>query len=363
MTCEGKCGPVTTECGNSCGTCQVCGEDNTCVQAEFNADCSSGCTAAQCIDGRCIEEYTVPCPPFDGDSCQTYACSPSPQGPLCLGSPANEGGPCEPNALCQTGKCTNGQCIGTPVVCPVCQKCTTSTCEPISGDSCGDGFQCIDGGCYAFPGGNDLISETMSNGICAALKCNDACCPGESASTCCDSMDDCFMEGGAGQFYRAFCCSPENKCGNQCCGSGESCAGGVSCHPNNQICANQPFCGSNCCGGTGAPGSGTCCTSSQQCHNGQCVEVDSHACGHDVDCLGGSTCVNAIIVDTPQGPQVVQQGFCCLPEFTTGGSGGPLCCAPGTYPTGQPNSPCCSWESRNCPSCACSTTAIRGWRR
>jgi hypothetical protein len=362
MTCEGKCGSVTTECGailecgDSCGTCQVCGDDNTCIQAEFNADCSSGCTAAQCIDGHCIEEYTVPCPP-DGDyPCQSFACSPSPQGPLCLGSPINEGQQCDPQTPCQTGVCTNGDCVGTPIECPVCHECTTSTCEPISGTSCGDGFQCVEGGCYAFPGGNDIVSETLSYNICSALKCEDACCPGESGSACCASMDDCFLEGGAGEPFRAFCCDPQDKCGSQCCAAGETCVGGANCRPSNQVCADGAYCGSVCCGGI-------CCSDTQQCHNELCVEVSANACGYDTDCLAGSTCVNAIVVDTPNGLEVVQQGFCCLPEYTAGNSRGPLCCAPGTYPTGQPNTPCCPWISRSCANCTCSTTTIRGWRR
>jgi hypothetical protein len=362
MTCEGKCGSVTTECGailecgDSCGTCQVCGDDNTCIQAEFNADCSSGCTAAQCIDGHCIEEYTVPCPP-DGDyPCQSFACSPSLQGPLCLGSPINEGQQCDPQTPCQTGVCTNGDCVGTPIECPVCHECTTSTCEPISGTSCGDGFQCVEGGCYAFPGGNDIVSETLSYNICSALKCEDACCPGESGSACCASMDDCFLEGGAGEPFRAFCCDPQDKCGSQCCAAGETCVGGANCRPSNQVCADGAYCGSVCCGGI-------CCSDTQQCHNEQCVEVSANACGYDTDCLAGSTCVNAIVVDTPNGPEVVQQGFCCLPEYTSGNSNGPLCCAPGTYPTDQPNTPCCPWISRSCANCTCSTTSVRGWKR
>jgi hypothetical protein len=368
MTCEGRCGSVPTECGtvlecgSACGACQVCSAENTCVPAAFGADCSFGCTGAQCVEGQCYEEYTVPCPPFDADPCQTYACSPSPQGPLCLGTPANEGAACDPQTYCQTGVCTNGQCVGTPIVCPVCHTCTTTTCEPITGESCGDGFQCLDGGCYAFPGGNDIVSETLSFNICSALKCEDACCPGESGSACCSSMDDCFMEGGAGEAFRAFCCLPENKCGSQCCGAGEVCAGGTECRPGNQVCANDAFCGSVCCGGGGF-GTGACCSDTQQCHNGQCVEVSAGACNGDGDCLAGSTCVGVVIADTPNGPQVVRQGFCCLPEYTTGGSGGPLCCAPGTYPTGQINSPCCQWASRNCPNCTCSTISVRGWRR
>jgi hypothetical protein len=173
-------------------------------------------------------------------------------------------------------------------------------------------------------------------------------------------MDDCFLDGGNGQPYAAFCCEPQNKCGSQCCDAGYSCVGNAVCRRDEAICANNPNCNDRCCGGTGAPGSGTCCSSTQQCHNDQCVEVSSRVCNSDDECLGDATCVGLILTDDGQ---VFRQGFCCLSEYTAGTDGGPICCSPGTYPTFSPSSPCCSWDTLECSNCQCSTTSIRGWRR
>ncbi len=372
MSCQGKCGNVITECGdviecgNTCATCESCGSDNTCQPALDGTDCSHGCTSAVCVAGNCRDLFTIPCPPPDVpvSPCVSPVCE-MVDGTLgCRGVPANDGASCEPQALCQTGKCANGVCVGTPIQCPECHKCTTSLCEPITGEACGDGFKCVEGGCYAFPGGNDLISDAASDGICASLKCEDACCPGQTASTCCDSMDDCFVKGGAGSPYAAFCCDPANKCGNDCCEDDETCVDGATCRMSDQVCSNDAYCRDGCCGGNGTPGSGTCCSSTQQCYDGACVDVSAHPCNSDDECLGDATCAGLILEETSPGEYTVQrQGICCLPGYEVGSFEGYICCPPGTYPTGQDSAPCCPWDTGDCPSCMCSTTSVRGWRR
>lgn len=374
MSCQGRCGTVETECGTSlecgdtCGTCESCGPDNICLPATDGTDCSHGCTSAACVSGDCLDLITIPCPPpnTQGSPCVDWVCEMTSGSLGCRSIPANDGARCEPLDPCQTGVCANGACVGTPIQCPECHKCTNSICEPVTGDFCGDsdGFRCVAGGCYAFPGGNDLISDATSDGICASLRCEDACCPGETASTCCDSMDDCFLNGGAGFPYAAFCCDPNNKCGNNCCSGNETCVGNTICRMSDQVCSNDPFCTDGCCGGNGSPGSGTCCSSTEQCHNGACVPVSAVLCDGDDECLGDATCAGLILEETSPGQYTVQrQGICCLPEYQVGSFEGYICCQPGTYPSGQSSAPCCPWGTGDCPSCTCSTTSVRGWRR
>lgn len=372
MSCDGHCGALETECGNTldCGNpcneaCQVC-QNNACVSIEDGTDCSTDCIKSVCVEGACTGQFTIPCPPENAPltPCQTYECVSGNMGPECVASPANEGAECDFDGPCQTGICRNGECVGTPIECPTCYACTTSTCEPTSGQSCGDGRQCVDGGCYSFPGGGGLVSDEVANGTCATLRCEGFCCTGQNTNVCCGSIDTCFLSGNDGMGWSAFCCAPENMCNGGCCDAGEVCVEGVGCYDPEQVCAGNTVCLQGCCGSTGAAGTGACCSGTQQCNNGQCVEVDAHSCSADDECLAPATCAGLIRVETQPGHfQVIQPGVCCLSAYTTSRHGQTICCSPGTSPSSQESFPCCSYGTGDCPNCTCSSTFVRGWRR
>jgi hypothetical protein len=298
--------------------------------------------------------------------CNSFVCVLTAEKVECFKTAANDGRSCEPLDACQTGICAQGQCIGEPIECGTCMTCRDGTCEPNSGDTCGPEHKCVAGTCSHFPTGDPPEGVNVEF-ICSELKCEDACCPGPGSSTCCASMDDCFLND-AGGFMNAYCCDPADKCAGDCCWSGNSCAGGTVCRPDEMICADNPYCTEACCGGNGSPGTGVCCPSGQRCQNGACTAVPTGACEGDADCPTGSTCAG--YVRNLQTGETIQAGTCCLTVFsyinpsasTTSGQTVYGCCGAPEYP-GYPDvgAYCCSYADVVCAGCQCSRTSVRRW--
>lgn len=364
--------PVPDPCNGTCGKCETC-SGTKCVQAENGTDCSEGCSSAYCVDGECNITYTIPCPGDDGSgtpnpdtACNTYQCVHDPLGIFCVGTATNEGGRCSPLDPCETGTCQQGKCVGTPKQCDLCHDCVLGSCMPNTGKSCGTDHRCVDGTCSHFPSGNPP-ANTDVDGICSALKCADACCPGPTGGDCCNTMDDCFLADNGGGFS-AYCCDPANKCGDDCCWSGLSCAGGAVCRYDEKICADDPYCAEACCGSTG-PGTGTCCTSGTRCVDGSCATVPTNTCNSQDECGTNGTCAG--LVYDPQTGTVITAGTCCLAAYAylNPGVSGQVghnfygCCEAPNYPAQVPDSGafCCAYQDRACPGCSCSRTSVRRW--
>jgi hypothetical protein len=386
-TCGDRCGPVTTNCdttldcgtcpepdpcGGACGQCQTC-SGTTCVTAEDGTRCGTDCSTGFCIQGNCSILHTIECPddggtgiPNPDEPCNTYQCVQEADGPRCVATPAREGSLCSPLDRCQTGVCTQGECVGTDIDCGTCMECRDGSCKETSGETCGPEHRCIEGTCSHFPTGTPPGGIDVDF-ICSQLQCEDACCPGPGSATCCASMDDCFLNDGGG-ILNGYCCDPADKCAGDCCWSGNSCAGGTVCRKNEMICADDPYCPEACCGGTGNPGTGTCCPSGQRCVDDVCVAVPTSACTSQDACGAGSVCAG-LVLDLETGT-VETPGTCCLSMYayvnpglsSTVGQQVYGCCEAPNY-VGHPDvgAFCCSYTDAQCAGCHCSTVRVRRW--
>ncbi|NUN15086.1 MAG: hypothetical protein HUU55_15760, partial [Myxococcales bacterium] len=127
-TCKGN--EIVCNDGNPC-TNDSCNTSTGCVTTNNTANCNDNnlCTTGdKCANGQCSGTAVV-C--NDNNPCTNDSCSTS--SGSCVFSP-NSSATCSDGNLCTTSdKCTNGQCVGTPVVCNDLDPCTVDSCSPNTG--------------------------------------------------------------------------------------------------------------------------------------------------------------------------------------------------------------------------------------
>ena len=178
----GVCAQGTTRCSNGkivCGARQpasdeLCnGLDDDCDGQVDDGDlCEPNelCDRGRCIHGCSGSEF--PCSP--GQVCRADG--------YCVDSSCRETD-CPPGQVCVGGNCID-PCNG--VVCPYAQQCRAGRCvDPCAGVGCGDGQVCVDGAC---------LTDCSCSGCAAPLDCDETrgrCVEGSCATMTCVSGTHC----------------------------------------------------------------------------------------------------------------------------------------------------------------------------
>jgi slime mold repeat-containing protein len=142
--------PTTGPCedGDPCTIGDTC-VAGACVPGPI-LDCSGDLCAvgAQCVGGACVGGTPVACD--DGNPCTLDTCDPA-RG--CVTTPLT-GPPCDTGDACSAGgRCEDGVCRGSPLVCPddgiACtdERCGPGGCEHVPVDARCGGDQCSVGAC------------------------------------------------------------------------------------------------------------------------------------------------------------------------------------------------------------------------
>jgi hypothetical protein len=191
-------------------------------------------------------------------------------------------------------------CETSNACCPVaCGPGTPSLCC-FGDETClnGNGLCCSahETACQGFQCCDDATQFCMSGGCCAKENiCGSNCCGIGSkcinGSLCCDTGIICGQAGTGAQsccpqsggcLPNGQCCADRTKiCGDQCCGTNESCVNGAcvaTCSPGATLCAG---------GGT------LCCGAGQECCGTQCCNTATDVCCSTASgllCLPSSEC-------------------------------------------------------------------------
>lgn len=234
---------------------------------------------------------------------------------LCIGTPGDEGNPCNAGPCFGPGTCSAGTCSATPKVCDDANVCTSDFCSPSFG--CQHQPQTV-----PCDDGNTCTSDTCDNGVCkGAIKscndnnpCTDDSCNSKtgqcnnvgftkaSKQVSCAAGGDCVTGGlcDAGKCVGQNACEDNNACTLDVCKSG-SCehlallgaCGTDKCNPGTcaleagattPTCVQKPLCVDKTCLIAG-------------CTNGQCTydKIDDQSSCDDGDpCTGAGSCVKGV---------------------------------------------------------------------
>jgi len=178
----------------------------------------------------------------------------------------------------------------------LCEKASKLCRRGVGGSWCDILLECWDG-CTP---GCDPPRPMPAKGPCLWQRCVDEDCqvswrpaPGctrcvpPRVQECRDASGNCFIQ-------NCDCI----VCGNQCCSSGQQCAGGVCC-PSSQVCGNR------------------CCPSGTVCSGGACSPVSP--CGTETPC-GGGCCPTGFTVCCPGGKECCPAGTRCVTLPFVGGT-------------------------------------------
>mgnify|MGYP000203293755 CR=1 FL=1 len=332
QTCDGKCGNVVNNCGQTvdCGACTV----QTCKEGTCNAQ-TNICEYTNQTNGRPGNNC-----PHPRQCCQGTCCT---TGQVCFNN-----GCCTPISICPANACgsISDGCGGT-VNCGTCPEvtCNTSACT---------NTHCV----------NTQQPNNQPGTKCASPK---FCCGGN----CCASDKVCFNNG---------CCIPDTKqqtCNGKCGEVVNNCGQKVDCGACAIVTCKSGSCDANICVYTnqtnGQPGNncssprqccnGTCCTSGQVCNNNACCTPDcsgkvcgSNGCGGTCGaCPENSTCnAQGTACDCAHGFKkcgnvCIANDRCCTNNTPDTCPGGKKCCN-GT----------CVAESECCPACGDGKTCCNG---
>jgi hypothetical protein len=198
-------------------------------------------------------------------------------------------------------------------------------------------------------------AKTCCGGRCVNLQRSERHCG--SCGNRCAAGQECVngrCQGGGG------CPSGTQKCGTQCCQTGETCVGGTTCCPNAQVC------------GTGT--SATCCQTGETCVGGACCP-NARVCGTGTSatcCQTGETCVNGMCQSSGCPSGTTQCGYgdwvtCCGADGSQCVNGRcrgkvicpgsrPELCGPGPPPANAPAACCAAGQACDCDNttgCVC----------
>jgi hypothetical protein len=224
MTCEGRCGTVTTECGtvlecgNPCATCQQCLE-NVCATASNGTDCGECQT---CQQGECqLDEHGQACGETPGaiccpgtsqccDVCVTVSTPGQAEYNMCCSAEQQ----CGENCCWATDMCVDGRCVERNRVCAdnvICDDTCCGTNGNGTGLCCGAGHYCVGDGCLpvnpAECTSHEFCEELYGGGaVCAYLRPG----PGGDTGTCCPIGFSLIITSGesVGQYA---CCDPNER--------------------------------------------------------------------------------------------------------------------------------------------------------
>ena len=384
-TCQGKCGDVVNNCGQTinCGRCPVVtcqtaacsGPGSTCAYTPVNNNqqgpncdgsgqfCCGGtncCTSGQVCDTR--PEQDVCCT----RNTRNETCAVGTASPKCGDVTDNCGvsvdcGPCA-EIICQNGTCTgaNNTCAYTPV-----NDGQPGTLCPEPGFCC-DGDECCEQG-----------DVCLANGCCTPNTFNQTCGVGSQSPKCGDVTDNCGRTIDCGPCAVRTCKSgvcndatdtceysnqtngqPGNNCTTLCC-NGDCCTPGqvcnttgatpVCCTPTKTTCEVGVDCGNvpDGCGGT--VNCGTCPVVT--CKSVACTGNTCNYTG--INGTTGPNCSTVCCTNTSTGNSV-----CCPAGTTTCNELGNCGCPTGTKQCGAqciPNASCCTGSTPGCsgstPNC------------
>ena len=151
------------------------------------------------------------------------------------------------------------------------------------------------------------------------------------------------------------CCSPEEACGSECCGFGETCINGACVCPSQEVCGGiccslgetclthrqfgfptccppEQVCDGVCCQGplfSGTCCNGVCCPGDESCVNGQCECGTGPSCPAGTTCISGSCCPNALLCCSPPSGAIeicCPEGTECVSQDCTGDRAVSECC-------------------------------------
>lgn len=344
---NGTCAGQNIDCPPSDNPCVAvtCDSELGCVtnQLPNNTDCNdqNACTTnTHCINGTCVAEITIECPPSTLP-CRVATCSPGTGGciliPVANETSCDDSDPCTVNTTCTAGACVGG-------LIPPCPSdddpCTSKVCIP--GTGClypvlTDGTTCNDGS------------------ACTTLDtCQDGLCVGVDPVACAPLTNPCFVSAcnpstGSCDVLEA----PEDKpChdGNLCTVT-DGCTKGV-CTGVDVVCTqdDNPCTVSNCVDITGfcatsATEAGSPCNDSNPCSeqdhcddSGLCEGTISTCPTPEAPCqvalCDGST-GECVVSNSPNGSPCIDDNPCTSDDFCAAGV-----CVTGTSPACQTSNPC-----------------------
>lgn len=354
---NGVCGGTSVACNdnNPC-TNDSCNPASGCVYANNTNTCNDGnaCTASdRCLNGVC-GGTTIAC--NDNNPCTDDSCNPASGCAFVLDNTNT----CSDGNACTTAdRCSNGQCVATPLVCNDNNACTSDACvngacqfTNLTG-ACNDGNGCTTndvcsaGTCAGTPincnDNNPCTTDSCSNGACQyafnTLTCNDGdacttsdrCASGLCLGTpinCSDgvacTLDSC--ANGICQHSAVGCgCLSNADCndGNAC--TTDMCSNNTCVYTNNVLacndgnaCTTNDRCANGLCAGVAMSCSdGNPCTD-DSCLNGACVYVNNNASCSDGDsCTSGDRCANGQCSGVPV---ACDDGMSCTVDFCVNGS-------------------------------------------
>lgn len=229
---SGECGPDVRACPHSVQG--AVGPDKCCGAPARRYTCEGSIYAPICVDTCPDAARQCPSDKKDEDGYSYFTCCPP--GEKCVDGDCVA---CEPGEnSCETRggkhhKCCarNEQCCATTVGTQCCgpqQKCIAPrarsqpkcTCPPRT-------TKC----------GSDCCNEKLGQSCCGGTRCckpsetciDKSCCPESRAcggNSCCDPGDFCLHKHTGTIFNIPVCvphCTPGNRCGGQCCGTGYTC--------------------------------------------------------------------------------------------------------------------------------------------
>lgn len=275
------CVPGNCNDGNACTTDTCDTDTGACVYANNTGSCNdvNACTVGDtCSDGVC-QGTPITC--NDSNACTDDACNPV-VGCIFTKDDTNA---CQDASACTTGDhCSNGACVGTPIVCPDdSDVCTTPICNPVTGCGfVGNTAACDDGdGC--------TLNDQCAGGTCtpgSAKNCSD----GNACTT-----DSCDPTSGL--------CGYENN--TAACDDGDVCTVGDTCD-----------------GGSCAPGDPLACDDANACTDDTCNPIsgcayapdDTNPCSDDTVCTVADHCVSGLClgqtVSCPDDGNVCTDAIC-----------------------------------------------------
>ena len=285
--------------GLYCNGTESCNEDTDACESSGDP-CAEGETCDEATDTCAFEGCVEDADCDDANDCTDDVCDPT-------SAEADENGcvitfntePCDDGDACtEDDVCTEGVCVGDPIVCPPGQLCVDGECEEIectSDADCDDGFSCTTDTCVLSTG--ECIYTPLD------LRCDDGLfCTGDGGV--CDPNDPDAADDGSG------CVRPGNPCGGDTPVCNESTDTCVACETNAD-CDDDVACTDDECLPSGA------------CDN----DPNNASCDNDLYCDGVETC-------SPGCPDADDNG----------------CLSPGT-PCSNPT-PVCDEDTETCKACA-----------
>ena len=232
--------------------CDECTDDDGCDQYN-DQDACNGVLTCDGATNQCHLEPESISVCLSSNPCMSTVCNVATG--LCEEHPRPKGSACSDNNLCSLeDRCSDGQCVGTPLLCPSSDKgCVVTTCAPKSacmdtalhGQPCQDGNQCT----------NDDV-------------CAEGTCTGTTVETC-----TCIQDADCALYDDADLCNGQVRCMEGHCLIDPATI--PTCTPPGVPCVQvQCVAETGQCASTFTAGpcsDGDLCTVSDQCTEGACI--------------------------------------------------------------------------------------------